>query len=454
MDFLTYVQTHRKVIIKELRALVRIPSMLETFDPDSEAPFGEAIGEALQHMLALGENDGFLTRNVKGYAGHIEHGEGEEIVGILGHLDVVPASTGWKHPPFNPEVKDGKVYGRGTIDDKGPVIAAYFAMKFLKDLGVPFNKRVRLILGTDEETAWRGIREYFKHEKMPDHGFSPDATFPLIHGEKGVLNFDFHGAYQESPLRHFFSGHRYNIVPDYAECELSVDLSREFKAFLKHHGYKGSFSEGVYRVQGRTSHGMTPYHGLNAAFILASFLHENIDDPFIAFIHDKLAFDPYGDKLGIAMKEPVLSSLTINPGTFSYDEENGARIGVTLRYPLGFNVRATAQRLKNAAKRYGLDYEKKMHLPLHHVSVETPLVEHLMAAYQKVTNDLDAKPYTIGGGTYARVLGYGVAFGLLMPGREEEAHRIDEHVHIDDLLKGTAIYMEAIHNLTRKTKGL
>jgi len=454
MDFLTYVKKHQKPIVEELRALVGIPSVFESFDPQSDTPFGVAIDEALRHMLALGEKDGFGTKNVKGYAGHIEFGEGEEVVGILGHLDVVPDSTGWTHPPFNAEVKNGKIYGRGTMDDKGPVIAAYFAMKFLKDLDVSCKKRVRLILGTDEETSWRGIREYFKQEKMPDYGFSPDATFPLIHGEKGILNFDFHGPHHESPLRHFFSGHRYNMVPDYAECTLSEDLSKQFKAYLKYHDYKGSYSQGVYRVQGRSSHGMSPYHGLNAAFILANFLYEHIDDPYIAFIHDKLAFDPYGEKLGIAMKEPVLSSLTINPGIFRYDQENGGRIAVTLRYPLHFNARATALKLKNAARHYGFDYERKMHLPLHHVSVESPLVEKLMAAYQKVTNDHESRPYTIGGGTYARALEHGVAFGLLMPGREEEAHRIDEHVHIEDLLEGTAIYMEAIYNLTRKAKGL
>jgi len=450
VDFLTYVKEHERPILEEIKALCRIPSVLESFDPKSETPFGKPIAEALSHMLKRAKADGFVTKNIRNYAGHIEYGEGEELIGILCHLDVVPAhSEGWSHPPFQPIVKDGKLYGRGTMDDKGPLVAAYFAIKFLKDLGVKFHRRVRLIMGTDEETAWRGIEEYFKMEEMPTFGFSPDATFPLIHGEKGIFNFDLKGAYADDELLSFSSGERYNMVPDTAECELSIDLAKEFESFLKYNGYKGKVEGQTYKVYGKNAHAMSPHLGVNAAFILADFLHNHLDNPFINFIRERLAFDPYGEKLNIAQRDDVMKSLTVNPGIFRYGRE-GSQIGINCRYPLEFNLRSAALKINNAAKKYELTYERVFHLPLHYVEKDDPLVTSLMDAYQKITNDYDSKPYTIGGGTFARALDKGVAFGMMMPGREDSMHQVDEHVHIEDLIESTAIYMEAIYTLTRK----
>jgi len=450
VDFLTYVVEHERAILEEVKALCRIPSVLDRFDPESETPFGEGIAKALSHMLKQAKADGFVTKNVRNYAGHIEYGEGEELIGILCHLDVVPAHTeGWSTPPFHPVVKDGKLYGRGTMDDKGPLIAAYFALKFLKDLGVKFHRRVRLIMGTDEETAWRGIKEYFKMEEMPTFGFSPDATFPLIHGEKGLFNFELKGKYANDELLSFKSGERFNMVPDTAECTLSIDLKKEFTAFLKYNGYKGKIEGNTYKVFGKNAHAMSPHLGVNAAFILASFLHEHIDNPFIRLIRERFAFDPYGEKLNIAHKDEEMKSFTVNPGVFRYAPEGGSVV-VNCRYPKGFNLRSSALKIKNAAQKYGYTYERTFHLPIHYVSKEDPLVTSLMDAYQKITNDFESEPHTIGGGTFARALDKGVAFGMLMPGRKDSTHQIDEHVYVKDLIEATAIYMEAIYTLTRE----
>ncbi|MGM0436617.1 MAG: M20/M25/M40 family metallo-hydrolase, partial [Bacillota bacterium] len=157
MSYLDYVNEHKDILIKALEDLVRIPSVLETYDENRDAPFGESIDQALRTMLERASEDGFQTVSVDNHAGHIEWGQGKDILGILTHLDVVPATGDWTRPPFDPYVKDGKIYGRGTMDDKGPTIAAYFAMKFLRDLGFTPKKRIRLILGLDEETANRGI---------------------------------------------------------------------------------------------------------------------------------------------------------------------------------------------------------------------------------------------------------------------------------------------------------
>ncbi len=448
MDFKAHVQRHKQHIIDETKRLLRIPSVLERYDSTSETPFGKDIQAALTHMLALAKRDGFVTKNVLNHAAHIEMGHGEELLGILCHLDVVPPGEGWTHHPFHPVIRDGKLYARGAMDDKGPTMAVYFAMKFLKDLGVTSNRRVRLILGTDEETGWRGVRKYLETEEMPTFGFAPDAMFPLIYGEKGIMIFDLLGTPSGGELLSFRVGERYNVVPDHAECELSVDLKDAYLRYLNYHDFKGEVKGNTYIAHGKSVHAMQPHLGVNAAFVLAAFLCEHIDEPYLRFIRDKLAFDPYGEKLGIDMKDDEMGEFTINPGVFDYDEKT-ARIGIDCRYPKGFDPEAAAKTVETVASEYGLTYAAKTVIPLHYVDPGDGLVKTLLSAYRKVTGDETSEPYTIGGGTYARALDKAVAFGMEMPGRQDVAHQADEHLHIEDLLTSVVIYMEAIHALTR-----
>jgi succinyl-diaminopimelate desuccinylase len=450
MDFLTYVNEHKEEIIDELKALLRIPSVLDQFDENSETPFGEPIQEALNHMISLAKKDGFITKNIQNYAGHIEYGEGDDILGVLCHLDVVPPGDNWSNPPFSPVIKDGKIYARGSMDDKGPTIAAYFALKFLKDLDVKLSKRVRIILGTDEETAWRGIAKYFETEEMPTIGFAPDASCPLIYGEKGMLSFDINGVYDGSDgLISFESGERYNVVPDKASATLSVDLKQAFNNFLKHNGFKGEIEGNTYTVHGKNAHAMQPHLGVNAGFILAQFLNEHFDNPIVHFIHEYLSFDAFGEKLKIDYKHEEMKEFTINTGIIRYNQDE-VRLGINCRYPIGFKLEEAITKIKKAAKKHQLTYHEKTNVPIHYIDPNDPLVVKLMDAYQKVTNDMETKPFTIGGGTYARSLKKAVAFGMVMPGRKDVAHQVDEHIFIDDLIEATAIYMEAIFSLAHE----
>ena len=455
MNYSTYVKEHIDDMLDALKALIRIPSVLENYNPsDKDEPFGKAINKALHAMLERAENDGFETENVEAHAGHIEWGEGEEVLGILTHLDVVPANTGeWSHPPFEPYIKDGKVYGRGSMDDKGPTIAAYFAMKFLRELGVDPAKRVRLIMGTDEETAWRGIGRYFEKETMPTAGFSPDAEFPVIHAEKGIFSFDLMGPHKEGPLKSFEAGERYNVVPDHAEAVVDLDLEEAFSMYLEANVLRGRVEGNTYIVEGRSAHAMSPEKGNNAAYHLATFLSKHIDAPFLALVSDLLAFDHLGKKLGIALYDETLKNLSMNAAVFKYGEE-GARIGVNCRFPTGFSEQEAQKSIEQAVSPYGFTYAHKTTVPLHHVPADDPLVETLMECYGEVTDDKTSKPITIGGGTYARALDKGVAFGIVMPGREDVAHQVDEHIFIDDLIQATVIYMHAIERLTKDNVSL
>ena len=448
MDFYELVLQNKDLILNKTIELLKFPSVLKEFNPDNEFPFGKDIQDSLEFMLDLAKDDGFITKNVNNYAAHIEYGKGKEILGVLCHLDVVPTGKGWTHGPFNPVVRDGKLYARGSQDDKGPTMAAYFALKLLKESGFMPNKRIRIILGTDEETAWRGIAEYFKTEEMPEIGFAPDACFPLIYAEKGILSFDVTGKTLDTKLLTFNSGERLNVVPDKATCTLSIDLQSEFKSFLSYNGFKGEYKNGKYIVYGKRSHAMQPSLGLNAAFVLATFLNENIENDFIKYIIEYLAFDHLGDKLNINYFDNEMKDFTMNPGVFKYSKKT-FKIGVNCRYPIGWDKDSAFINLNASVIKYHFKYKVNSDMPVHYVSKDDDLVKTLHDAYIKYTGDTETKLMTIGGGTYSRALSKAVAFGPAMPGREDVAHQVDEHIYVEDLLKGTAIYMEAIYQLTK-----
>ena len=448
MDFYKQVLDHKEEIITRTKELLRIPSVLDKFDPTSETPFGKAINESLHYMIDLAKEDGFITKNINNYAAHIEYGKGKEIIGVLCHLDVVPVGTGWTNPPFDPVIRDGKLFARGSTDDKGPTMAAYFALKLLKENGFEANKRIRIILGTDEETGWRGIGEYFKTEQMPDTGFAPDASFPLIYGEKGIMSFDITGNALGTDLVTFKAGDRYNIVPDYAECTLRVDLKDEFLKYLSFNGLKGEIKKDKYIVHGKSAHAMQPNLGINAAFILAQFLNEHLENDFIKYINNYLTFDHLAEKLNIDHYDDEMKEFTMNPAIFEYNLGK-FRIGVNCRYPKGWDQESAKINLEASVKKYHFKYKIISDSPVHYVPKDDDLVKTLHAAYVKYTDDTENELITIGGGTYSRSLKKAVAFGPIMPGRKDTVHQVDEHIFVEDLLKATAIYMEALYQLSK-----
>lgn len=451
MNFYEIVLENKDEIIKKTKELLRFPSVLEEYKPESETPFGEAINDALHYMLDMAKEDGFITKNIENYAAHIEYGSGKDILGILCHLDVVPTGDvdKWTNHPFDPTVRDEKLFARGASDDKGPTMAAYYALKLLAQLDFTPKKRIRVILGTDEETAWRGIDKYFKTEEMPEIGFAPDASFPLIYGEKGIFSFDILGKVVDDQLLTFKSGDRYNVVPEYAECTLSIDLEEEFTKYIEFNGLTGQVEDGVYKVYGKSAHAMQPNLGINAAFILAEFLNEHIENDFLKFIVEYLSFDHLGERLNIDLYDDEMKDLTMNPAVFHY-VDNHVKIGVNCRYPKGWDSNSALINIQAAAMRFGLKANKLNDMPVHYVDKKDPLVVTLHNAYKKYTEDEESELITIGGGTYSRALKKAVAFGPQMPGRKDVAHQVDEHIYIEDLLKATAIYMESIYELTKE----
>jgi succinyl-diaminopimelate desuccinylase len=417
-------------------------------------------------MLNLGEKDGFLPKNVGNLAGHLEFGEGKELLGILCHVDVVPEGDGWSSDPFGAEIRDGKIFARGALDDKGPTMAAYYAMKIVKELQLPLKKRVRMIIGTDEESNWRCVEHYFMHEEMPTLGFAPDADFPIINAEKGIADFDMvqktspqEAAESNVKVLSFMSGKRYNMVPDYAKATLLVKHNQDerveqFTNFMKgyelEHTHKMDNGELILEVKGISAHGMEPRNGKNAGLFLAEFLSkEEVDEKaahYFQFLSRYLFEDSRGTNLGVDYSDHISGELTINPGKLSYTDESGGRIGMTCRYPVTNKMESTKAKLDDLLLNEGFAIDHFSDSKPHHVDEKEFLIQTLKKVYEEQTGD-KAELIAIGGGTYARSLKAGVAFGPLFPGRPDIAHQKDEYMYMEDLLKATAIYAQAIFEL-------
>lgn len=460
------IEIRKQDLLTDTQRLLQIKSVLDENAATETAPLGIGVKAALDYMLDLGAKDGFTVKEVDHVAGHIEMGQGEELLGILCHVDVVPEGDGWSSDPYGAEIREGKIYARGAIDDKGPTMAAYYAMKVIKELGLPLNKRVRMIIGTDEESDWRCVDRYFEVEEMPTLGFAPDADFPIIYAEKGIWDF----AIVQPPAIHvekaavnvieFSSGRRMNMVPDYAiatvETVQTTELKQDYELFLHKHSLTGKSeikqNQITFELEGVSAHGMEPKNGVNAGLFLASFLADlQVDEhakTYFTFIRDYLFEDSRGNKLGIAYHDEITGDLTINAGKFIYSKGKDSSIGCTMRYPVTFDWEKGKERLTAKLLKFQWRVESFSNSMPHHVDQDSFLVQTLQKVYEKETGE-KAELLSIGGGTYARSLKAGVAFGPLFPGSEDIAHQKDEYIEIEDMLKAAAIYAHAIYELAR-----
>lgn len=469
INWLDEAERRQAAYLQKTIEFLRIPSVHDATTTGEGRPFGKPIADALDYILNLCEEFGFTTHNVDGYAAHAEFGTGEGIIGVLCHVDVVPAGEGWTTDAFTPEVRDGKLYARGAIDDKGPTMAVVFALNMIKELGLSLNKRVRLIFGTDEESGdWVGLRKYFADQPMPVMGFAPDANFPIITTEKGILICHL---VQTSPsqqtgradgwtLTSFHSGQRVNMVADEAEATLSGNgdvfaIKEKFQSYLMEQRIKGFAEEKdehlLLRLEGLSHHGMEPHKGLNAGLALARFLHEiDLDErgqQFISLIYTHFVDGFFGEKLSIRYKDDISGQLTVNVGTFNYTVDGEAKLGVNIRYPVTATVDTFMDKLKTAAKRHKFTIAPEIiDQKPHHVNPDHKLVRTLQKVYEEQTGE-KAELLAIGGGTYGRALETGVAFGPLFPGEAETAHQKDEYIDLHNMNRAMAIYAQAIYEL-------
>lgn len=467
MDYKALVATYKDNLVEDLNGLLSIESVRG--EPLKDAPVGQGPKEALDYMMALGERDGFITKTIENLAGHIETGSGETIFGILGHVDVVPPGAGWDSEPFKPVIHNGEIIARGVQDDKGPTIAAYYAMKILKEQGEGFKLRTRLIIGTDEESDWECTKAYFKHEEMPDVGFAPDADFPLIYGEKGMTTFNIAQRQtildEEEPnieLKVLISGERYNMVPGEAEAKLKViqnmtEVIQSFEGFLRQKEVEGFYEidNGFLKlsIEGKSAHGSKPEEGINAGFVLLEFFNtlklDRNATTFVQFADKYIVNNFNGAAFGMSHADPEMGEVSVNTGMINYTEVDGGTFGVNLRYPKGMDFEAGLKSFEAEANTEGFVIEDLHHETPHYVDKDDPLVQVLVDSYRNHVKD-NTEPFTIGGGTYARTMKKGVAFGAMFKDTADTMHQKNERMKIDELLLTTEIYLEALHRICIK----
>lgn len=459
MNFDALIDSMKEEIVIATQRTIRNKSV--KCSPDGDLPFGKDIHNCFIDFLKNGEELGFNTKNVDNFAGHIEMGSGNEIVGVLAHLDVVPEGDYWTYPPYAAEIHDNNIYGRGTLDDKAPAIATLYAMKAIKESGVKLNKKVRLIVGLDEESGSSGIAHYLTKEPNPNTGFTPDADFPVIYGEKGILTVDLSlpiadNSTQGLKVLELSGGNKSNMVPDFCEVRLSKDSSIESKyaTYMKKNSVDLSLTEEsnsyILKSKGVSAHGSLPEKGVNAISIMMNFLNtltivQDDISSFINFYVQSINTEVNGQHIGCAFSDKESGLLTFNAGVIGFSN-NEIVLTCNLRYPVTTPKSNVLQGMANITKSYGIDIKEISHAAPLYIEKDHPLVAQLIEAYSTYVPGTH-EPITIGGGTYARSCDNILAFGPMLPGRQELAHQKDEHISIDDLMTITKIYAKAIYLL-------
>lgn len=425
---------------------VRFDSSLKP--AEGNYPFGKETADCLDYFLSLAADMGFETHNYDNYVGEVVFGEGEEFA-ILAHLDVVPAGSGWKFPPFaaviNDEPSEGgvrgvKIWGRGTMDDKGPAVATLWCLKALKDEGFVPKRKIKLIVGCNEESGWACLEHYNKVAQMPEEGFSPDADFPAIYAEKGILHFSASFPINDPPFRSLTAGGAVNMVCDSA-CALLTENAAEklsdYKNDVPATSLRFDKESMTLKAVGKSAHGSTPEKGANALETMLKFFAGFNDGCKRAY---ELLF---ADSLGLKAMRDETGSLTMSPDVAEY---SGGKLTVTtdIRFPATHKKEEITEALEKA----GVEYEiLHYQAPLYN-DPNGRLISTLMSVYNKATGK-NEKAIAIGGGTYARALKCGCGFGPELEDEEATIHQPNEYITFDRIRMMSEIYYEAIKELTK-----
>ena len=460
-----YIDSHKDQMIEDICTLCRINS--EKMPYTEGKPFGEGPFEVLQTALTMMENYGFSVRNYDNYVGTADLNDKEAQLDILAHLDIVPAGEGWTvTEPFKPVLKDGKLYGRGTADDKGPAVAALYAMRAVKELGIPLKKNVRLILGTDEECGSSDIRHYYSIEKEAPMTFSPDAEYPLVNTEKGRFPGHFTAGFEASDalprLVSIKAGTKVNVVPGKAKAAVEgfemVALEKAAAETKEETGISFEFAaEGTVTeitATGIGAHASTPDVGNNALTGLLVFLGklDFASCPQVDMVRKTASLFPHGDvngkTLGVAMEDELSGNLTLSFNMLTVDAASmdGEFDG---RIPVCGNDENVLEVVRARMAEQGLTLLNKALIPPHHVSADSYFVKTLLAAFELYTGR-KGECQALGGGTYVHHLENGVAFGAAMPETDNKMHGPDEFVIIDQLVMSAEIFALAIVKLCGK----
>lgn len=450
-----YLQSKQNDLVADLQTLIRIQSDAQTAEPGK--PYGKGAADCLDQALELARRFGFSTRNFDYHVGTIDFGEQPKL-GILCHLDTVPAGAGWTYPPFQGVLEDGRVYGRGAIDDKGPAVAVLHAMAAVKELGIPLKYGVRLLLGCNEERGSSDLAYYRQKEAFPEMVFTPDGNYPVINIEKGQLQGSFFASYEEQDalpkIVSIYGGKTINAVPATAEAVILGFSAAEVETYANQWKIGVSFTvseqaDGIHiHAEGKGAHASTPELGENALTALIALLNtmpfaDSTGTQLLKQVEIQLPHgDTDGNALGIAQQDEKSGALTLAFSIFSFAQGklNGQ---FDIRFPLCESVKQLEQKLKERFAVSGFDFSITQAAEPHETAEDSEFVQTLLRVYEEQTGE-KGTCLAIGGGTYVHHIDGGVAFGAEFPGQEHHMHGPDEFIEVDSLLKNAALFAHAI----------
>lgn len=444
------IDSFKERIIEDVIKMIKIKSIEE--EPLEGMPFGIGCAEALKKILEIAENLGFKIVNMDNYIGYAEYGETEDYIAVLGHVDVVPEGNGWTVDPFGGEIKNNRIYGRGASDDKGPLISALYGLKAIVDNKLKMNKKVRIIFGTNEETGCKDVPYYLEREKNPEAGFTPDAEYPVINGEKSIMQVkiivkDF----EKEKLKKYgisliVGGNAKNMVADSCSVEF-IDAISKAEYIDKNIKTKAIIEKEKNIIYiGKGAHASIPFLGESA---IKKFIEEyEIDNKVIKSIF----CENNGESLfGKVYRDAESGELTLNAGLIHWDDK-GLTFTIDIRVPVTIPLKKIEEELRVKIKEIdgiiledhiieGLYYDRK-----------SKIIKTLSEVYKNVVKEKyysEKDAIVIGGGTYAKSMKNIVAFGPVFPGQPELAHQADEYIEIEELLLNAEIYAKAIYELAK-----
>ena len=410
--------------VKDLQTLIRIPSVSRG-EPKEGMPYGEHVFRALRTAQDIARKLGFeKVWDVEARCGVVEYGQGDEVVAVMAHLDVVPEGTGWQYPPYGAEIHDGAMYGRGTADDKGAAVSALYALYALKESGAKMKRRVRILLGCDEERGSTGIERYREVEGEPDLAFTPDATYPVVNSEMNISHMMFEKKYATAVRAKV--GTAMNVIPGMAEATVPA-LS----------------------LQGKEGHASMPDHADNALAKLLLALSEAdlpaSDRETFSGLAALLCGYNHGEGLGVDFTD-ASGRLTLAPTVFTADE-NGVSVGFDIRYPASMTFEQLTGPIDEHMGKLGFACKERSNSLGHYIAPESELVSTLMDVYGELSGDRESKPISIGGGTYAREFKNAVAVGVTRPDRPDLCHIANENILLSEMLFNTQFMAECLRRL-------
>ena len=449
MDFSSFVENMKMDIIRSAQELVMIPSMYS--NDKSPYPFGEQIDNCLKKTLEICKGLGFRTFYGDGYYGYAEIGpidDSIDIVGVLCHIDVVPPGNmnDWVFDPFGARLHDGKIYGRGSQDDKGPTVSAIYALKAILDSNVHLAKRIRIIFGTDEETLWRDIAKYKERETFPKYCFTPDSKFPLINAEKALLQFKLRG--RSSTCLSLRGGTSINSVPDkILYSSRNNEEAGAIEKSLVKHDFEYSSENGIITVFGKAAHASKVHLGTNSISRMCIALKDaGLNSPSTEFIANEIGEDYSAKKIFGICKDELSGKLTFNIAKIDVSCK-GEEILVDCRIPVSIGKDFVVDSIVACCSKYNLEYDEIDYLSPLYVPEESALVQTLQRVFFEHTG-IDARPLSSGGTTYAKAFENCVAYGPIFPNQKKVEHQANEYISVENLVECSKIYSRALYELS------